>query len=186
MPAVIRYASFQRRVWEHMEKHRLFISVSVFSLALALYFAYSSGTALDDYIPKNEDEGRIIDVMVTFQTAKQQFDSVAYLSCLDENGTYMFGGHLMVSKKELRRLLPEFWAGLKTINTHNMPISRENLNGNYLEGSFFDPIISVTDTLAEVTVTFETPVIKWRTLLFINLVKKHNRWLIQEYRWDMG
>ena len=169
-----------------MKKKFLFLLSSSLSIVFALVFAYSSETPIKEYIPQNQDEADIIDLLGEFQTAKQQYDLVKYLSCLDENGTYMFSGHLMVSKQEFSTLLPDFWKGLKTNDAHIKPMCRENLNGNFFRGSFFNSIISVKNDIAKVTVTFQTPIIRWRTLLFLNLIRKNGRWLISQYEWDMG
>lgn len=167
-------------------KKLYFILTSILSLSLVLFFAFSSGTSLEDYVSRNQNEADIIDLLVKFQTAKQQFDLETYLSCLDENGSFMFSGHLMVSKQELSTLLPDFWKGLKTNDPHVRPMCRENLNGNFFNGSFFDPIISIKKGNAQVTLTFQTPVIRWRALLFLNVIRKNGRWLISKYEWDMG
>ncbi len=169
-----------------MKKNFLFILTSLSAITLVLFLAYRSATPLNEYIPKNKEETEIIDLLTKFQKAKQYNDLEEYLSCLDEHGQYMFSGHLMVGKSELSALLPDFWKRLKENDAHVKPMCRENLNGNFFDGSFFNPIISIYNDKAHVTLTFQTPVIRWRTLFFLQLIRKNNSWFISRYEWDMG
>ncbi len=169
-----------------MKKNLLFTLTSLLLISLVFFFAYASGIPIDEYIPQSKEEVEIIDLLTKFQEAKQKFDSPKYLSCLDENGRFMFGGHLMVSKKELSALLPDFWKRLRENDAHVKPMCRENLNGNFFNGSFFNPLISIDNNSAKVTLTFQTPIVRWRTLLFLMLIKENGVWLITQYEWDMG
>ena len=169
-----------------MKSNHLFTLTSLLLIALVFFFAYASGTSMDEYIPQNKEEYEIIDLLTKFQEAKQEFDSEKYLSCLDEKGRFMFGGHLMVSKRELSALLPDFWKRLRENDAHVKPMCRENLNGNFFNASFFNPIILIDNNIARVTLTFQTPLVKWRTLLFLEVIRKNGAWLISKYEWDMG
>ena len=152
---------------------------------------YSSGIPLDGYTPQNIEEERIISLIEVFHKARTELDVESYLACLDDDGRYMFGGHMMVSKATLATLLPPFWNGLKansthTSNAHIMPICRENLNGNFFDGELYNPVIELEDINARVAVRFQTPVVRWRSHLFISLKKTNGAWLINGFSWAMG
>jgi hypothetical protein len=175
-----------------VKKEHVLISVTVIAIALTLFAAWSSsGTPLDSYIPKNMEEEKIIALIEVFHKARTELDVESYLACLDHGGRYMFSGHMMVSKEKLATLLPRFWAGLKagstrTSNAHIMPICRENLNGNFFDGDLYDPVIEIDDSSARVTVRFQTPVVRWRSHLFISLKKTDGEWLINGFEWAIG
>ena len=145
-----------------------------------------SGTRIDSYIPKNEEEARIIDLLILFQEAKAACHLEDYLSCLSDNGQFMFGGTIMVSKKELGKLLPGFWSDLAAGRLDAIPSSREELNGNFLAGTFYDPVIDIKNGMANVTLTFVTPVARWKTKLFLDVQKYNSSWKITRLKWDMG
>ena len=50
-----------------------------------------SGTGIEVYIPKNKEGARIIDLLILFQEAKAASHLEDYLSCLSDNGQFMFG-----------------------------------------------------------------------------------------------
>jgi hypothetical protein len=56
----------------------------------------------------------------------------------------------------------------------------------FFEGDVYDPVIAVSDDKAKVSVTFQTSIVQWRTVLFIDLVRKDGAWLINRFEWDMG
>jgi hypothetical protein len=154
-------------------------------LSMAIYGMYS-GTRIDKYISKDADEEQIITLLSKFNKASTEYNLEAYLDCLGDNGQFMFGGTIMVSKKELRKLLPLFWADRQKGFILSRPSSREELNGNFFKGIFYDPIITIKNNNAEAVVTFVTPVIRWKTKLFLDLKKYHAAWKISRFEWDMG
>ena len=175
-----------------IKKEHGVILVSILAIGLILFVSwYSSGTPLNRYIPKNSDEEKIISLIEMFHKARSELDVASYLACLDHNGRYMFSGHMMVSKDTLAALLPPFWAGLKSASTrannaHIMPICRENLNGNFFDGDLYNPVIEIDEPNAQVTVRFQTPVVRWRSHLFISLKKTDGEWLINGFEWAIG
>ncbi|MCP4553417.1 MAG: hypothetical protein GY834_15560 [Bacteroidetes bacterium] len=145
-----------------------------------------SGTRIDRYIPRSEDEAQIITLLNTFQKAKNEYNLEAYLACLSEKGKFMFGGSIMVSKKELKKRLPPFWADRRTNHIKTRPSSREELNGNFFDGILYDPVITVKNGKAKAIVTFVTPIIRWKTKLFLDFRKQNGSWQISLLEWDMG
>ena len=145
-----------------------------------------SNTRIDRYRSKSEDESQIIRLLIMFQKAKTEYHLEKYLFCLSEQGKFMYGGSIMVSKKGLKKLLPSLWSDLKSNRLNAIPSSREELNGNFLAGTFYDPVIEVTKDKAKVIVTFVTPVSRWKTKLFLNFQKYHGSWKITRFEWDMG
>lgn len=154
-------------------------------LGVGLY-AMGSGTSIDQYRPTSRDESRIIDLLARFQKAKKQYNLEAYLSCLADQGQFMFAGTRMVSKQELEQRLPSFWARIKAGGPGAAPSSREELNGNYLDGAFYDPVIEIHPPHARAVLTFATPVVKWKTKLFLKFRKDRDSWKISRFEWDMG
>lgn len=154
-------------------------------LAVSVFGMYSR-TRIDRYQPRSEDESQIIDLLIMFQRAKNEHHLENYLSCLSDEGEFMFGGSIMVSKDELKQLLPSFWSNLRSNRLRSIPSSREELNGNFLEGAFYEPAITVSKGKAKATITFVAPVTRWTTTLFLNFQKNNASWKITRLEWDMG
>jgi len=154
-------------------------------LTMAVFGMYS-GTRIDKYIAKNTDEAQIIALLNSFQKARKEYNLETYLACLSDNGKFMFGGSIMVSKKELRKLLPAFWEDRRTNHIKTRPSSREELNGNFFDGILYNPIIKVTKNKAKAVVTFVTPIIRWKTKLFLDFRKHNGFWQISRLEWDIG
>ena len=110
--------------------------------ALALMGMYS-GTPIDRYQPKNDDETQIIALLTDFNKAKTNHDLESYLACLDHGGIFMFGGSIMVSKNYLKKQLPRFWANCESGYIMTRPSSREELNGNFFAGILYDPVTTI-------------------------------------------
>ncbi|MCP4020445.1 MAG: hypothetical protein GY729_01265 [Desulfobacteraceae bacterium] len=145
-----------------------------------------SGTHIDKYIPQSSDEAKIITLITKFHTAKKEYDIETYLSCLSDDGTFMFGGSPMVSKRELRKRLPGFWSDLKSGDMLTRAFSRESLSGNFLDGDLYDPVIKIDSKNANAAVKFITPLLRWRTMLFLHFQKDNDAWQITRFQWDMG
>ena len=154
-------------------------------LVMALFGMYS-GTRIDRYIPKNDNEAQIITLLNKFNKASIGYNLETYLSCLSDNGKFMFGGSIMVSKRELKKLLPPFWADRQSSYIGTRPSSREELNGNFFNGIFYDPVIAVEKDKATAVVTFVTPIIRWKTKLFLDFRKHDGSWQISRFEWDMS
>ncbi len=92
-----------------------------------------------------------------FQKAKREYNLGAYLACLSEKGQFMFGGSIMVSKKELKKRLSPFWADRRTSHINTRPSFREELNGNFFDGIFYNLVITVKNDKAKPIVIFVTP-----------------------------
>lgn len=164
------------------------ISVIVITVCLVTLVSgmYDSGTRIDRYIPGNAEEAAIIQRIIAFHDAASTHDLESYLSCLSHGGKYMFSGTLMVSKEELARLLPGFWADLESGNMLARAMCRESLNGNFFNGILYDPVIEITGNTAAAAIKFITPVSRWKTYLFLKFRKRNNTWKIHELEWDMG
>ena len=161
----------------------IIIAVCIVTLVLGMY---DSGTRIDRYIPRNVDEAAIIRRIIVFHNAASNHDLESYLSCLSSEGKFMFSGTLMVSKSELARLLPGFWADLESGNMLVRAMCRESLNGNFFNGFLYDPVIEIAKNRATAIVKFVTPITRWKTYLFLKFEKYNNRWEIHEVEWDMG
>jgi hypothetical protein len=145
-----------------------------------------SGTPLSDYAPANTDEADIQSLLLRYQNAKNEHNVDGFLSCFTAGGRFMYSGHLMVTRDELKVLLPKYWANLRSGDLMVRPMCRENLNGNLFNGRLFDPIITVDQDTDTVCATFVSSKVRWRTLLFLDLLNIDGRWYIDRLRWDMG
>jgi len=169
-----------------MMKTRVIISIATVSALAIVLLSMYSGTRLDEYVPRNRDEKQIIGLISTFHKAGMEHELETYLACLSDDGRFMFSGSLMVSKDRLEELLPPFWKGLESRDTLVQPNSRESLNGNFLDGELYDPVIALEGDEAEAVITFVTPVMRWKTKLFLLFQKQRGSWIINRFVWDMG
>ena len=158
----------------------------VFVLAAIALTGMYSGTRIDKYRSKNDDEIQIIALLTAFNKAKTNHDLESYLACLNNGGIFMFGGSIMVPKDYLKKQLPMFWANREFGYIITRPSSREELNGNFFDGILYDPVITINHDRAKAVVTFVTPIIRWRTKLFLEFHKQNEAWLISRFEWDMG
>ncbi len=65
-------------------------------------------------------------------------------------------------------------------------VSKEELNGNFFDGILYDPIITIESDKTKASVTFVTPIMRWKTKLFLNFKKHSDSWKISHFEWDMG
>ena len=56
-----------------------------------------SGPSLEEYVPKNSEEMKILSLLIDYQDAKINCDLDQLLACLHERGLYHFGRGFMVS-----------------------------------------------------------------------------------------
>ena len=158
----------------------------IVGLAFIALTGMYAATNIDDYVPANENEAEIIALIKIFHQSRVEYDAENYLACLSESGRFMFAGSLMVSKDELRTLLPPYWEALQSGRGAASPVSRESLNGNFLEGLLLNPVISVQGNKAQASVTFATTVMRWKSMLRLSFEKEGNSWRIVHFSWDMG
>ena len=162
-------------------------SIARLSVVILFYMFMSacSDTLLKDYVPAGPDEAEIMALLIQYQDARSHFDLDRYLSCLHDHGVYHHASRIMVSKKELAALLPDFWSQLQTGSRTFFPMCRENLSGNYfVRFHLINPCITVDQNAADVTVTYVNT--GWRLKHYISLVKEYDRWLINRLDWETG
>lgn len=169
-----------------MTREIVFSVVLITACLILVGYGMFSGTPIRKYAPENGDEAAIVALITRFHGAATARDTKTYLACLDGEGQFMFSGTRMVSKPELASLLPEFWAALESGDMTARAMCRESLNGNFFDGSLYDPVISTDGSRAKAVVSFVTPIIRWKTLLFLDLVKQDQGWRIHRLKWDMG
>ena len=142
-----------------------------------------SGPSLEEYLPENPEEKKIVSLLIQYQDAKINCNLDQFLACLQENGTFHFGRGFMLSKNELKESLPSFWAGLKSGSREFYPMNREMITGNYiLTGRFFNPKIVIYQESAEVILTFMK--YGWRLRHYISMIKENDQWLITRLDWE--
>ena len=154
-------------------------------LCVFIIFFACSNTPIEDYLPKDQEEEKIMALLVRYQEARKHFHLEQYLGCLHEQGSYHHASRIMLSKKALAARLPDFWAELQKGNRLFFPMCRENLSGNYFVGfRLVNPTILIDHNTAAVTATYVNK--GWRTRHYIFLIKENNRWLINRLDWETG
>ena len=154
------------------------------ALAVCIISACSNAP-IEEYVPQNPEEKQILALLIKYQKARKNFDLAGYLSCLHEGGIYHHASRVMVTKKELSGLLPDFWSQLKKGERSFFPMCRENLSGNYfIQFNLINPQITIDQNKASVVVTYINT--GWRLKHYISLIKEDNRWLINRLDWETG
>ena len=157
---------------------KIFLPLLIITLSIS-----RSGPLLEEYLPKNQEEKKIILLLIQYQDAKIYCDLDQFLACLYEKGNFHFGRGFMLSKKELKESLPSFWAGLQSGSPEFYPMNREMITGNYiLTGRFFNPQIVINQESAEVIMTFMKW--GWRLRHYISMIKQNDQWLITRLDWE--
>ena len=159
-------------------------TTKIYVLHLILLLTLScSGSSLTEYVPKNQEEKKIILLLIQYQDAKISCDLDQFLACLHKKGKYHFGRGVMVSKKELKKSLPAFCSSLQSGNRAFYPMNREMITGNYIRtGRFFNPQIVINQETAEVTMTFMKW--GWRLRHYISMLRENGQWLINRLDWE--
>ena len=132
---------------------------------------------------QNPDENDIWAVLTQFQAAKNNRDLHALLPLLHPGGEFSFACGVRVSKTELARKLPGFWAELDRRKLGLVPLSHECLNGDYYpSGQLKDPVIAISGNEAMARVWFTKRL--WSSLLlFVSLEKEAAGWRITRTEW---
>ena len=160
------------------------IPVSGVVLALAFICA-CSGPTLSEYEAHSRAEAEIRDILLEYLAAKRIFDIERYLACLHDEGRYHFECGRIVTKAELAKLLPAFWADLRSGDPAFYPINRECITGDYFEtGRYVNPRMRVDRDRAGVVLKFTVG--WWGLHHQIALAKEGGRWLITGLDWEMN
>lgn len=133
------------------------------------------------YQPKNDAEHAITNLFIKYIHARNNRNVDQFLSTLDKDCQYMVDRDLIVSKKELKRMLPELWMQ----NDDNSMIfgscmTWECVDENYFKtGMLINPKIRISDIYAEVRFQFSSGVFLDEN--FFQLTKKNSSWLITSF-----
>ena len=161
------------------------LNVLILFFHLSLFIFACSDTSLIDYVPRNEEEEKIISLLIRYQEARSKFDLENYLACLHEKGVFNYASRVMLSKNELSEALPIFWLQLQKGSRLFFPMCRENLSGNYfVHFKLVNPIIVIDQNTASATLTYVNS--GWRLGHYILMKKENNRWLIYMLDWKTG
>lgn len=152
-------------------------------LVLCLIFWCGCGTPVSDIQPRNQSEREILSLLTLYQDAKNDRNMDGLMDLLHPAGEFSYGCGVMVSKAELAKNLPAFWAGLDKELLKTVPMAHECLNGDYYTtGILREPEIVVSGDRAHVTVWFTRPL--WSSLLqFFNLTREEGTWRITRTWW---
>jgi hypothetical protein len=152
-------------------------------IGIAIFFFSCSNSTLSEYVPKSDEEKRIVEVLIRYETAKISFDIEGLLSCLHEEGEYSLACRNVVSKSELKESLPRFWERLRSNDPLLFPIVHECVNGDYFEGGeLVNPEIRIVEDNASVALRYVNIVYSLR--YYIGLKKENGHWLIDRLKWE--
>ncbi|HCY86473.1 MAG TPA: hypothetical protein DHV36_15160 [Desulfobacteraceae bacterium] len=168
-----------------MTKERIIVLGGILTCIGVLLAGLYMGTPLRRYRPDNPDEADIQNLIFRLEKASASRDLGAYLACLSPGGRFMAAGTEMRTRDALKKELPAFWADLDR-GTLIRVSSRESLNGDILDGEYYDPRFKIEGDHARVIVSFVTRRSRWRTTVFFQCRKRAGRWLITRLEWDMG
>jgi len=153
-----------------------------FFLILTFPLFCGCDTPIDKYEPRGRDEKEILSVLIRYQNAKNRFDIDQLLSFLHENGKFSFQCGKVVSKEELKELLPGFWNEIKAGNAAVFPITHECVNGDYYKSGTLNNIkIEIGVDKAEVIVLFRKGFS--RVLQYFSMVRENDIWLVIRTEW---
>ena len=158
-------------------------SIYIFFIAflIPLIIIAFSRTPITKYKPKNIDEYQITNLFIQYIHARNNRDVDEFLSTLDKDCEYMVDRDLIVSKKELKQMLPELWMQ----NDNNDMVFRscmtwECINENYFKtGMLINPKFKISNISAEVRFQFSAGVFLDEN--FFQLAKENNTWLITSF-----
>ena len=156
----------------------------IYSLILTAVAVFSGcDRSISEYRAGNEAEREIISVLTQYQDAKNQFDMEKLLFLLHDKGKFSFACGMMVSKSELKKVLPVFWAEMTSEKLGIVPMAHECLNGDYYKsGELKNPEIRIHNDTAKATVRF-TKRFSSSLLLYFSMVRENDRWLITRTEW---
>ncbi|WP_022669077.1 hypothetical protein [Desulfospira joergensenii] len=156
---------------------------ALFILLAACAMGLGCDTPISEYRPKAPVEKEILPILIEFQEARNHYDIKRLLPLLHDRGQFSFGCGIMVSKAELEKMLPEFWAKMRSEKLAVVPLAHECLNGDYYpSGVLKEPIIKINGNTAKARVWF-TKRFSSSLLLFFNLVREDGKWVIIRTEW---
>ena len=138
-------------------------------------------TPITKYKPINDTEYAIKDLFIKYIHARNNRDVDQFLSTLDQACQYMVDKDLIVSKEELKGMLPDLWMQ----NDDNSKVfgscmTWECVNENfYKTGMLINPKFTIIESHANVRFQFSSGVFLDEN--FFQLTKKNNAWLISSF-----
>jgi hypothetical protein len=150
-------------------------------ILIALIFIAFWRIPVTKYKPKNDDEYAITNLFIKYIHARNDRDVDEFLSTLDNDCQYMVDRDRIVSKKELKEMLPELWMQ----NDDNGMVfgscmTWECVDENYFKtGMLINPKFKISDLGAEVKFQFSAGVFLDEN--FFQLTKKNNTWRITRF-----
>jgi len=92
---------------------------------MIIWIVSSCDAFISEYVPENRDEREIISILIQYQDAKNQFDIEKLLSFLHDKGEFSFACGIMISKTELKEVLPVFWTRMRSEKLAVVPMAHE-------------------------------------------------------------
>lgn len=154
---------------------------SILSVLLAVIVVALWRTPITAYIPKTEDEKAITAVFIDYITARNDRDVDRFLSTLHPRSKYMVTKDRIVSKGELRGMLPGLWMQNDDDQMafgHCMAWECWNENF-YRTGMLINPKFQIDDDRATVTCKFNSGLFLDEN--YFRLIRENGAWLITSF-----
>jgi len=151
----------------------IFIGFLIFIIVIGFW-----RTPITKYKPINDTEHAITDLFIKYINARNNRDVEQFLSTLDKNCQYMVDTDLIVSKENLKGMLPDLWMQ----NDDNSKVfgscmTWECMNENfYKTGMLINPKFKILGDYADVRFQFVAGVFLDEN--FFQLKKENNTWAI--------
>lgn len=150
----------------------IFVSITVFAFWRS---------PITKYKPKNDAERAIANLFIDYITARNNRDVDQFIATLHNDCTYMITKDLVVSKQELKGMLPAFWMqNDDDTMAFGHCMAWECWNENYYEtGMLINPKFNIAENHADVEFQFNSGL--FRDDNYFHLIKENNNWLILSF-----
>jgi DNA-binding transcriptional LysR family regulator len=100
----------------------------IFILSFSFLLVCSCSTPIEKYQAKNDDEKKIIDLLIRYTEAVNKGDSEKIIPLFHENGVYVASaGSIILSREKMSKWKPEDWQALGIRKLYDPEIT---INGN--------------------------------------------------------
>lgn len=154
----------------------IFIVLVISVLTTALW-----RTPITTYTPRNEEERALATLFIDYITARNDRDVDRFLATLHNDCRYMVTKDLIVSKEELKRMLPDLWMQNDDDTVaFGKCMAWECWNeNNYKTGMLINPKFQIAGNRANVQFKFHSGLFLDENFFF--LIKEDQTWRIKEF-----
>lgn len=158
------------------------IFVYVFSsmlIAITIFALWR--TPITTYKPKNDDEQALTQLFIKYVSSRNNHDVSQFLSTLQDNCIYMITKDLIVTKDELRGMLPDLWMqNDDDTMAFGQCMAWECWHENYYKTVMLvNPKFRISETRADVEFKIVSGLFMDDN--YFELIKENNTWLISRF-----